>query len=186
MIPESKPTETEVRERKGALLNLFERMLPVVDGIADSFRLATLVGLVLVIWIFVWMIYFGGFRLTTALITLAVIILPILVLLRFWLGLEDVKKLPETVENLVSDARGEVEERVAGIRSSGKKLGLFSSAGRLWELRSLVNEAGALLGSYVNIGSLVNPVSLVLGFLSLLFIPGLAVTGLVLLVLVLL
>ena len=65
-------------------------------------------------------------------------------------------------------------------------MGLFSSAGRIWELRSLADEAGALLGSYVNIGSLVNPVSLVLGFLSLLFIPGLALTGLVLAVLVLL
>jgi hypothetical protein len=186
MMPEARPTETEIRERKGALLKLFDRMLPIVDGIADSFRFATLVGLALVIWIVVWVYYFGGFGLTTALITLAVIILPILVLLRFWLGLEDLKKLPQTVENVVSDARDEIEERVAGIRSSEKKLGLFSSAGKIWELRSLVDEAGALLGSYVNIGSLVNPISLLLGFLSLLCIPGLALVASVLAVLALL
>ena len=179
------PTETEIRERKGALLGLFDRMLPIVDGIADSFRFATLFGLALVIWVFAWMVYFGGFELTTALLIVAVILVPILVLLRFWLGLEDLKKLPQTVEGLVSDARDEVRERVAGIRASEQKLGLMSSAGKLWELRSLADEAGQLLGSYVNIGSLVNPISLVLGFLSLLFIPGLALVGLGLAVLAL-
>lgn len=185
-MAESKPTEIEVRNRKGALLSLFDRMLPIVDGIADSFRFATLLGLALVIWIFSWMCNFGGFKLTTALLTVAVIILPILVLLRFWLGLEDLKKLPQTVEDLVDDARDEVKERVAGIRSSEKKLGLIGSAGKIWELRSLADEAGQLLGSYVNIGSLVNPISLLLGFLSLLFIPGLALAGLGLAVLALL
>jgi ABC-type multidrug transport system fused ATPase/permease subunit len=185
MMAETVPTETEIVERKGALLGLFDRMLPIVDGIADSFRFATLLGLALVIWVCVWMLYFGGFELTTALLVAVIIILPILVLLRFWLGLEDLKKLPQTVESLVSDARGEVRERVAGIRASEQKLGLISSAGKLWQLRSLADEARQLLGSYVNIGSLVNPVSLVLGFLSLLFIPGLALAGLALAVLAL-
>lgn len=185
-MPESKPTEAEIRERKGALLKLFDRMLPIVDGIADSFRFATLLGLVLVIWIFAWMFYFGGFDLATALLAVAVLILPILVLLRFWLGLEDLKKLPQTVAALVSDASNEVKERVASIRSSEKRLGLIGSARKIWELRSLVGEAGQLLGSYVNIGSMVNPISLILGFLSLLFIPGLALVGLGLAVLSLL
>ena len=186
MMPEPKPTATEIRERKGALLKLFDRMLPIVDGIAASFRFATLLGLVLVIWVFIWMVYFGGFELSIALLAVAVILLPILVLLRFWLGLEDLKKLPQTVADLVSDARDEVTERVAGIRSTEKKLGLIGSAGKIWELRSLVGEAGELLGSYVNIGSMVNPVALILGFLSLLFIPGLALAGLGLAVLTLL
>jgi hypothetical protein len=185
-MPEPEPTETELRERKGALLQLFDRMLPIVDGIADSFRFATLLGIALVAWVFSWMFYFADFKLVTSLVTLAVIVLPVLVLLRFWLGLEGLKKLPQTVEELVADTRGEIEERIAGIRNSGKKPGLVSSAGQLWELRSLAGEARRLLGSYVNIGTLLNPVSLVLGFLSLLFIPVLALAGLGLAVLALL
>ena len=184
-MPDQHPTPGEIKSRKNALLGLFDRMLPVLDGIADSFRFATLLGLVLVVWVFVWMFRFSGFGLVAALLTTALISLPILVLLRFWLGLDSLKSLPQTVEELAEDARDEVRTHVAGIRGAEQKLGLLGSAGKLWELRSLIWEAQGLLGTYVNIGTLLNPVSLVLGFLSLLFIPGLALVAGVLVVLTL-
>jgi hypothetical protein len=184
-VPDQQPTQREIKSRKNALLGLFDRMLPVLDGIADSFRFATLLGLVLVVWVFVWMFQFSGFGVVAALLTTVLISLPILVLLRFWLGLDSLKNLPQTVEELAEDARDEVKNRVEGIRSAEQKMGLLGSAGKLWELRSLVAEAQGLLGTYVNIGTLLNPVSLVLGFLSLLYIPGLALVGGVLLVMTL-
>jgi hypothetical protein len=176
-MADPQPTTEELRERKGALLNLFERLLPVVDGIADSFRFATLLGLVLLVWVVIWMFHFGGFEVGTVLIAGAVMVLPVLVLSYFWWGLEGLKKLPETVAELVSDTRDEVREQVLSIRSAEKKVGLLGSAGRLWELRSIAGEARELLGSYVQISTLVNPVSLILGFLSLMFIGVLALTG---------
>jgi hypothetical protein len=183
-IAARQPTSSELAENKGALLGLFDRMLPVVDGIADGFRFATLLGLALVAWVFVWMFHLNGYQLTTALLAAAVLSLPIPMLLRFWWGLEGLKKLPTVVANAVGDVRNEVRERVQAIRAPGKrKLGLLSSARRLWELRDLVGEARRLLGSYVRVGTLFNPLSLLLGFLSLLCVPGLLALGIALLAL---
>jgi len=47
----------------------------------------------------------------------------------------------------------------------------------------LASEARELVGSYISIGTLVNPLSLILGFLSLLFVFLLIVVGVVLLIL---
>jgi hypothetical protein len=73
---------------------------------------------------------------------------------------------------------------VQGIRAGQvKKLGFLSSAKSLWSIGSMATEARELLGSYISIGTLVNPLSLILGFLSLLFVLLLMVIGLVLLIL---
>ncbi len=85
---------------------------------------------------------------------------------------------------MMSDAKGEIGETVQGIRAGQvQKLGFLSSAKSLWSIGSLASEARELLGSYISIGTLVNPFSLVLGVVSLLFVLLLVVIGLVLLVL---
>ena len=184
-LEDTTPTAEDLRERKGAVMSLFERLLPIVDGIADSFRFATLLGLGLVVWVFVWMLKFGDFSTGTSLFSCALISLPVLVLSRFWWGLEGLKKLPEVVASMISGSGADVREQVQGIRAAEKKSGLIGSASRLWELRSMAGEARELLGSYVRVGSLVNPVSLTLGFISLLFVCGLGLAGIVLAVIAL-
>ena len=174
-------TKEEIQGRKGALLRLFDRLLPIVDAIADSVRLAAVVGLVMVAWIFFWMNRFGGFSGTTALLVCGAICLPVLVLLWYWWGLVGLKKLPEDVAEMAGNAGTELRSHIQGIRAGEtRKLVSHVSLGKLWELRSLADEARELLGSYVRVGSLANPPMLVLLFLSLLsLVPlGLASLGL--------
>lgn len=180
-MAQTEPTKEEIQGRKGALLRLFDRLLPIVDAIADSVRLAALAGLVMVVWIFVWMNRFGDFSAMTALLVCGAISLPVLVLLWYWWGLEGLKKLPENVAQMAGNAGAELRSHIQGVRAGEKrKLVSHVSLGKLWELRSLAEEARELLGSYVRMGSLANPLLLILLFLSLLsLVPlGLASLGL--------
>ena len=175
------PSQDEIKAKKNELLEMFERMLPVVDGMADSIRFAALLGVGLIVWLFVWLFFLKAFSLTTALIVAGITFLPILLLLRFWWALEELKSLPEIIAEMVDDAKEEVTETVNNIRSGGKqKFGLFSSVKSLWQVGSFAGEARELLGAYVSIGTLLNPFSLILGVLSLLFVLLLIFVGIVL------
>ncbi|MGB0849064.1 MAG: hypothetical protein ACPGSM_20190 [Thiolinea sp.] len=114
------PSQDEIKAKKNELLEMFERMLPVVDGMADSIRFAALLGVGLIVWLFVWLFFLKAFSLTTALIVAGITFLPILLLLRFWWALEELKSLPEIIAEMVDDAKEEVTETVNNIRSGGK------------------------------------------------------------------
>lgn len=175
------PTPQEIKEKQSELMDVFDRMLPVVDGMADSIRFAALLGAVLIAWIFVWLFFLKSFSAVTALLVAGICALPILLLLRFWWALEELKALPAIVEDMFDDAKEEVQATVQNIRSGGKQqFGLFGSIRNLWSVGALAGEARGLLGSYISIGTLVNPFSLVLGVLSLLFVLLLIVVGVIL------
>lgn len=176
-----KPAEADVRHRA---LVIFERLLPLVDSVADKLRFALLLGALLVGWIFVWLFVLKGISLGSALIVAGMAALPLLIILKFWWALEELKELPEIVEDMVEDARGEFHATVQGIRAGDKQtVGLLGSVKKLWSVGTLAREARELLGSYLSIGTLANPFSLVLGVLSLLFVLFLVLVGVVLLVL---
>ncbi len=180
------PTPPELQEKKGELLAMFERMLPLVDGVADSIRFAMLLGLALVIWIFIWFFFLKDYSLTTALIISGLSILPVLLLLRFWWALEELKRLPDIIAGMMDDATDEVRTTVQNIRDQQtRQSGLLSSAKNLWKVGSFASEARDLAGSYISIGTLLNPFSLALGVLSLLFVLFLILVGIVLAVLAL-
>jgi hypothetical protein len=186
-VSDTEPTAEDIRVRKGALMRLFDRLLPVVDAIADSVRFAALLGLVMVVWIFVWMTRLHELSLATGLAVTAVASMPVLVLLWYWWGLEGVKKLPETVAQMAGSAGAEVRSHIQGIRAGEtRKLLSNVSLGNLWELRSLAGEARELLGSYARFGALASPILLVLLFLSLLLLIPLGLVSLALAVQVLL
>ncbi len=180
-MAQTEPTPEDIQVRKGALMRLFDRMLPVVDAVADSVRLAAVLGLVMVVWIFVWITVLNTFPLGIGLAVTAAAFLPVLVLLWYWWGLESLKKLPETVARMAGSAGAEVRSHIQGIRD-GEQRRLLSpvSLGKLWELRSLADEARELLGSYARVGSLANPILLVLLFLSLLLLAPLGFVSLAL------
>lgn len=166
------------------LLTLFERLLPLVDSVSDKVRFAALLGVGLDVWIFIWLFFLKGWSLTGALIVIGVVALPLLILLRFWWALEELKDLPKVAGRMLTDAQYEIQETVKGIRAGQvQKLSVFGSAKSLWSIGSLVSEARELLGSYISIGTLINPLSLLLGVLSLLFVFLLVVVSLVLLIL---
>lgn len=174
-------SEVEKKDEKSQLLDVFDKALPIVDGIADSVRFAMLLGVVVVAWIFCWMFLLNGWSLTIAIIFTLVIAVPVFVLARFWWSLEELKNLPDIIDDMVDDAKGEIKEGVQQLRSGNTgKVGLLGSVGKLWSLKSILGDAKELLGSYVSIGVLANPVSLFVGAMSLLAIIVLSFIGLVL------
>ena len=172
--------QADVREHRGRLMALFDRLVPLIDGVADSLRLVLIVGFLAVVWIFVWMHYFNDLSFKSALLLCGMATLPLLMLTWYWRGLEALKTLPESVAEMVDDTAEDMRRKVQGIRDSHKKPGLLGSAGKLWEMRSLLGEVRDMLGSYVHIGALVNPLVLVLGFLSLLCVGGLGLLAIIL------
>ncbi|MDD5393527.1 MAG: hypothetical protein PHE17_10965 [Thiothrix sp.] len=179
------PTATEVSTQQ-RLLEIFNRLLPLVDSVSDKVRFAALLGVGLDAWIFVWLYFLKHFSLTSALVVAGVLLLPILILLRFWWVLEDIKDLPNIAGEMMNDAKGEIKETVQGIREGKtQKLGFLSSAKSLWSIGSMATEARELVGSYISIGTLANPLSLILGALSLLFVLLLILVSIVLLLLAL-
>lgn len=174
----------ETSDKQQRLLTIFERLLPLVDSVSDKVRFAALLGVGLDAWIFIWLFFLKGISLSSTLIVVGVVLLPLLILWRFWWALEELKDLPNIAGRMMTDAKGEIQETVQGIRAGQvKKLGFLSSAKSLWSIGSMATEARELAGSYISIGTLVNPFSLILGVLSLLFVLLLVVVGFVLLVL---
>lgn len=175
------PSPAELQTKKNALLRLFDRMVPLIDGVSYSVRFAALLGLALVTWIFVWMFYLNNFALPVALMVCGASVLPILVLLYLWWSLEELKQLPANVADMMQGAKTEVQQKVSNIRSGTRsKMGLLTSARSVLKIGSMVGEARELLGSYVRVGSLMSPLLLLLGFLSLLYIVPLFLTSMLL------
>ena len=167
--------------KKQRLLSTFERLIPLVDGISDSIRFATLLGAILALWIFIWMLILKGFGTKTAIITASISLLPALILSRFWWALEEVKGLPEIIAEMMDDAKDEVQETVQQLRHDGiKKIGLFGSIKGLFSIRSVLSEADDMLGSYISISVLIYPLWLILGVLALLSVIGLSLISIVL------
>ena len=174
----------EALDKQQRLLAIFDRLLPLVDSVADKVRFAVLLGVGLDVWIFIWLFALKGFSLSSALMVAGVVLLPLLILLRFWWALEELKDLPTIAKRMMGDAKGEIQETVQGIRAGKvQKLGFLSSAKSLWSIGSMASEARELVGSYISIGTLVNPLSLILGVVSLFFVLLLVLIGLVLLIL---
>ncbi len=168
-------------------MELFERLLPVVDGIALSCRWACLLGGAAAAWIAVWLFRFTDVNPWLAGGVALLVALPVLVLLRIWWGVEELRQLPGTVATLVSDTRGSINARVSAIRAGegGATRKLSGAVGELRQLGSLADEARDLLGAYVSIGTLVNPWSILFGIAALLCVPGLVFIAAILVVLVL-
>lgn len=183
-MSEVTPPSEQSANLQARALDIFQKLLPLVDSMADKLRLALILGVILVGWIFVWLFFLKGFSLTTAAVVAGVASLPLLIILRFWWALEELKGLPEIVGDMVGDAKEEFTTTVQGIRAGDRqKIGLLGSVKKLWSVGSLAGEARELLGSYISIGTLANPLSLIMGVLSLLFVLLLLLVGIVLLVL---
>lgn len=178
------PPNSEI-ENKERLLNIFERLIPLIDGISDSIRFAVLLGLGLALWIFSWMFLLNDYSLTTAAIITALSAIPALILSRFWWALEELKELPDMVSDMMGDAKEEMQETIQGLHNGNiKKAGFIGSAKSLFSIRSLLSEADDLLGSYISMGALINPLWLILGVFSLIAVIVLTLVSITLLLFV--
>lgn len=169
-------------EDKERLLEIFERLIPLIDGISDSIRFAMLLGAGLAVWIFLWLFFLNDYSLTTAGIITGLSVIPALVLSRFWWALEELKGLPDIVGDMMGDAKEEVKETIQSLHNGKiKKAGLIGSAKSLFSIRSILSEADDLLGSYVSMSALINPLWLILGVFSILAVILLIFISIVLL-----
>lgn len=168
-------------EQKQRLLAVFEKLLPVVDSLADKLRLIFILGLLVTGWLVVWLFFLKQFSLGITAITGIATLLPTLILGRFWWALEELKNLPDIAGQMVGDAKNELQESVQNIRA-GKvpKLGFFRAGRSLWSIGGMVSEARDLLGSYLSITTLVNPFMPALGVLSLLIMFMMCVVSIIL------
>ncbi len=179
-MPENVSTPLEP-DKKRRLIAIFEKLLPLIDGLADKLRLLWILGLMISAWLVVWCFYLKHYSLgITAFAGLAALF-PTAILARFWWSLEDLKNLPDIAGDMMGDAKSELQASVQNIRSGNiPKLSFFSAGKGLWSLGALASEARELVGSYISVATLVNPFMLVLGVLSFFSIFVLFLVGIVL------
>jgi hypothetical protein len=179
-MPEPSTTALEP-EKKQRLLSIFERLLPLVDNLADKLRLFLILGILVTAWLVVWCYFLKHYSIGIAATVGIAAFLPILILARFWWALEELKDLPNIAGDMVGDAKTELQESVQNIRA-GKipKLGVFSAGKSLWSIGAMASEARELMGSYISLSTLVNPFMLVLGVISFVGVFLLFLVGIVL------
>lgn len=160
---------------------LFERLLPLVDGVADSLRAVFIFGALAITWIAVWLFHFKHYSLLIGLSIIGITLLPLLVILQFWWSVEQLKDLPDVADQMLGDAKNELRSSIQGLQAGNMpKLGIFGATKGLWSIGGMVMEARELFGSYVRIATLINPFMLILGILSLLSVGLIALVGVVL------
>ncbi len=169
---------------KSALSKLqqsFQRLLPLVDDLADALGVLLLISLLVAVWVFYYLFQLHHFSLLVSLSISALSILPILILLRFWFALESLKDIPKIAEEIIDDVTDDVAQSWHAVKS-GKKgaLNFFGQAKKLFEIRSILNSADDIIGQYFSIAPLVNPFYLFLGVLSFIGLFFLFVAGAVL------
>jgi hypothetical protein len=168
-------------DQKNRLLSIFESLLPLVDGLADKLRLLWVLGLLLSVWLVVWCFYLKHYPLSITVFAGIVALLPTLVLMRFWWALEELKNLPDIAGDMVGDAKSELQESVQNIRA-GKtpKISFFTAGKSLWSVGAMAREAREMVGSYISVATLANPLMLILGVMSFLGVIALFLVGIVL------
>lgn len=174
-------TDTSALSR---LKPIFQRLLPLVDDLADALGVLLLISLSVAIWVFVYLHFLQHFPLIVSAGVSVLSLLPILILSRFWFALENLKDIPKIAEEMIDDVTGDVAQSWHSVKS-GKKgaLNFFGQAKKLFEIRSILSSADDIIGQYFSIGPLVNPFYLFLGVLSLFGLFILFVSGFVLAVL---
>ncbi len=157
---------------------LFQRILPLVDDVADALGVLLLCSALAAAWIFVYFFYLQKYSLAVSLVAGGVSFFPILILLRIWFALENLKDIPKIAGEIMEDVSDEVAQSWHGIKS-GKKgaMNVLGQARKLFEIRSMLKSADDIFEQYFSIGPLINPFYLLLGVLSLIALFFVFVTG---------
>lgn len=165
------------------LFDQLNKLVPLIDNVADAIRSISLLGLAIIAWIFIWMFFLSSVPLIYSLFITAILAIPVLITLRFWLGLESLKNLPDIADNLMDDVTDEVKAQWKSLNGNEKKrMNIIGQAKNLFEIKSIIGELDDVFAQYINIGSLLNPLSLILGVISLLAIFALSLIAIILLI----
>lgn len=162
------PTPLNPAELDDKLIAQLERLVPLVDRMADSLRTVLLLSLAVLAWIGAYLHLLHGFSWTTTLFVVGLAALPGLILVRFWTAFEGLKELPKFAAASIDKVTDDVAQNWHAV-ASGKKdaLNLIGQIKNLFSVRTLLNEVGGVLNQTFSIGTLVNPFSILLGVLAL-------------------
>lgn len=157
---------------------LLEKLMPLVGSALKKLRFLLIMGIVVILWFFVFMFVLQEMSLGWALGISAVLALPVLLLSRFYFALQDLQDLPEMIDEIKED----LTESLQALRNTKKATAVnaVSGAKDLLEIRSLLSSGREMLADYVSIAVLANPFSLFLGVLSVISVFALALLGIVL------
>ena len=160
------------------LKEAFQKILPLVDDLADGLRFVLLISVALSLWIFIYCFQLHQVSLITSLVISGLTLIPSLILSRIWYALENLKDIPTVAEEIIDDVTDEAAQSWH-LAKSGKKgaLNFFGQAKKLFEIRTLLNSADDIIGQYFSIGPLVNPFYLLLSAFSFLGLFFLFVVG---------
>lgn len=165
------------------LFDHLNKLIPLIDNVADAIRRISLLGIGIVAWIFIWMFFITSIPLAYSLTMTIILSIPVLITVRFWFGLESLKNLPDIADNIVDDVTDEVKTQWKSLNGNEKKhLNIIGQAKNLLEIKSMMGELDDVFAQYINIGSLLNPFFLMLGVLSLLAIFLLSIIALALVI----
>lgn len=166
---------------KTTLNKLFQRLLPLVDDLADGLGVLLLISIAMTLWFFVYLFHLQQASLTFSLGVCGVALLPTLMLSRFWFALENLKDIPNIAEELIDDVTEDIAQSWHAVKS-GKKgaLNIWGQAKKLFEIRSILNSADDVFEQYFSIAPLINPFYYFLGILSLIALFFLFITGILL------
>ena len=161
-------TQSANQGQQKNLSALFAKLVPLVDSMADKLGLLLLLSLLVVVWIFVYLVYFFEASLVWSVLISSLAALPVLIVFRFWMALNNLKELPNIAMEIVDDVSDDVVSTWKAVKSDKK--GAFNLVGQirsLFEIKSLLSSAGDIFEQYFNVTILLNPLSLILGVVSL-------------------
>ncbi len=158
---------TEETSTNSKLIDAFQKILPLVDDLADGLGVLLLISTAFCLWIFLYCFQLQYFSLIVCLTISGLALVPILILSRIWFALENLKDIPKVAEDLIDDVSDDAAQSWHAIKS-GKKgaLNFWGQAKKMFEIRSILNSADDIIGQYFSIGPLVNPFYLFLSALS--------------------
>jgi hypothetical protein len=160
------------------LEKLLAKLMPLVGSATKKLRFLMLMGIAVILWLFVFMFVLQEMTLGWALGISAILALPVLLLSRFYFALQDLNDLPEMIDEIKADLTSSLQALTRTKKATA--VNAVSGAKDLWEIRSLLSNGREMLGDYVSIAVLANPLSLFLGVLSVISLFGLVLLGIVL------
>ncbi len=158
--------------------HIIRKILPLVDDVADALGLFLLLSLLTIGWIFSYLFYLQHFSLALSLSIAGCALLPCLILARIWFALENLKDIPDIIEEFGEDVSESATESLQAVKS-GKKgaFNIIGQARKLFQIRSLLSSGNEIFSQYFSIGPLINPFYLFFGVLSLISLFFMLIAG---------
>lgn len=163
------------------LLNLFSKLLPLVNDLTNKLSIVLVVALICLGWLFYYLYHLHSTSLPTSVIVVGICGLPLLVLFKFWWALSGIRDLPNIARQIMGDARGNATQTLNEVKTGKRSLvDLAAQIKAMLQVKELLLSGKDMLSQYLSVGILVNPASLFMGALSLIAVALLVVVSVIL------